>query len=112
VNNPFKQSLPVVVVLRNATLAVVEQLVGDVPAFPLLGRLGNDERSGCELGTKAGAVHLPPERAATLWRADGAWRENGQKSEFDIVGVVLGRDQYGSLVCDPFAPAAGKKEAA
>ena len=109
-SNPFNRPMPVMVLIRNNTLAIVEQIVDDTKAFPLLGRFGIGDPQGSVIGRHG--EHLGPERAASLWRRDGAWRENGAKSEFDIVGVVTGRDQNGSLVYEPFAAAAGNKETA
>ena len=98
--NPFNSPLPVQVMLRNRTFAVVDSLV-EVGAYGLAGY---------------GPFSAPnaPDRECTLlrsqlWRADnGRWHDTNAKHDLDIVATVVAVDlSTGKINYVPLSAAAG-----
>lgn len=87
----FHSAYPVTVYLRNRSIAVVKQCLGDdSTGFPFIGEL-------------ADAPGVPE-----VWRRNGRWRLLDGTHPLDIVGEVVGSDPVaGTFTVVPYAPAAG-----
>lgn len=70
--SPFAQELPVYVQLRGGRVAVIEQLLPEVPDWPLCGRF----RVGHTLGVE-------------LWSAEGRFCADGRPHDLDIVAEIM-----------------------
>lgn len=108
-SNPFGRELPVIVLLRNRQLAVVETFV-EVGKFGMQGR-GPFTTTAEVIDLLASAKPDVTPTIAQLWRGDNArWREDSQSSPLDIIAVVTRVDATGECTYTALARAAGAQK--